>query len=674
MAVYCPNNGITYTNLRLWMDAVRDTDFGDTAVAFVDSNETYGGTNPLHFVGSWPYGFRLEAAAPFNGIYSPTTLTTLTFEGPTSIIIDIDSGNVLRDKLCEITGFIINHRGQGPELRDNRDYLDVRLHENFIRSTGNKTMSTWLGTNNVLINTHSLTTAVSIENNICFGAAREAIKTYMNYAGDSTTNLGINNNVCYETGREADSYPSVRCTGGGRVDLENNLLFPNGITEVSKAYDLSAAIAGNVTNNGSNKQSGDILVEAVDVFKDPDTFDFRVKSGAAILTQAPNIGAFHERVTGKLQAYSVSIDYTDFTQVSLPYKQGSIQTYYLDLTINQEGDVVAAGYTRQSSFMDGDVILASHGNLEFDQLARAFAADTGHNHDGSEGSGGIITRIGNIEGSLNFTMNSQGVGGTVVLDDDAFLNASQYRLATQRSIKNYVLSRTSAEFTKQQVLANPNTKLLTDEEYQKVIELPPIGSDLLTSPPADGKTYAQKDGLWQEIPSSIEQLTLQTNNVSKLKGYNTSGTTLDVAYVSNRDTIELGDVSAGLNLNGTTLTFNSKRVFSDDNLTYRVYNDSSSGDIILPSRYKESTVVIVEQNNNIVLNPAASARDVVIVHKKTKKGLVTISGGLIKSINEKAEVQTDPQAVFEEGTYGSVLLICTDNPDGLTASWFIQQQ
>ncbi|WGH49913.1 hypothetical protein [Pseudoalteromonas phage vB_PtuP_Slicky01] len=674
MAVYCPNNGITYANLRLWIDAVRDTDFGDTAVAFVNSNETYGGTNPLHFVGSWPYGFRVEASAPFNGIYSPTTLTTLTFEGPSSVVIDINSGNVLRDKLCEITGFIINHRGQGIEVRDNRDYLDVRIHENFVRSTGNNTMSTWLGTNNILVSTHSLTTAVSINNNICFGAAREAIKTYMNYAGNGITNLGINNNVCYSSGREADAYPSVRCTGGGTVDLQDNLLFPSGATEVSKAYDISAAIAGNVSNNGSNKTTGDILVDAIDVFTDVDALDFRVKTNAAILLTAPNIGAFHERVTGKLQAYSVTVNYSDFTQVSLPYKQASIQTYYLDLTINQEGDVVAAGYTRQSSFMDGDVILASHGNLEFDQLARAFAADTGHNHDGGEGSGGIITRIGNIEGSLNLTMNSQGIGGSVVLDDDTFTNASQYRLATQRSTKNYVLARTSPEFTKQQVLANPNTKLLTDEEYQKVIQLPPIGSDLLTAPPADGKTYAQKDGLWQEIPSSIEQLTLQTNNVSRLKGYNTSGTTLDVAYVSNQDKIELGDVSANLNLNGSSLTFNSKRVYSDDNLTYRVYNDSVSGDISLPSRYKESTVVIVERDNNIILNPAASKDDVVIVHKKTKAGVVTISGGSIKSINEKAQVQVDPQAMFEEGTHGSVLLICTDNPDGLTASWFIQQQ
>ena len=654
------------------MDAVRDTDFGNPAVAFVDSNEVYSGINPLHFVGTWPNGFRVEAAAPYNGVFSPTTLTTLTFEGPNSIIIDINSGNINKTKLCEITGFIINHRGQGPELRDNRDYLDVRIHENFIRSIGNETMSTWLGTNNLLVNTHSLSTVVSIDNNVLFGAAREAIKTYMNFTAD--TNLGINNNVCYQSGREADAYSAVKCTGGGKVDLENNLLYPAGGSELSRAYDISAAVGDNVSNNGSNKATGDIVAESVDVFNDIDALDFRVKDNAAILQVAPNIGAFKVRVTGKLQAYSVTVDYKEFTQVSMPYKQASIQTYFLDLKINQEGDLVAAGYTRQSSFLDGDVILASHGNLEFDQLAKAFAADTGHNHDGSEGSGGIITRIGNVEGSLNLTMNSQGIGGSVVLDDDSFTQASQYRLPTQRSVKNYVLARTSSEFTKQQVLSNPNTNLLNDEEYQKVIQLPPVGSDLLTAPPADGKTYAQKDGFWQEIPSSIEALALQTNNVSKLEGYNTSGTKVDIAYVSDKDVIELGDISTGINVNGVEFTFNNKRVFTDDNLTNRVYNDSVDGDIVLPSRFKETTVVVVEKNNNIILNPAASVGDVVIVHKKTKLGTVNITGGSIKNVNPKGLVETQTSAHFVDGTYGSVLLICTSNPDGLTASWFIQQQ
>ena len=42
-----------------------------------------------------------------------------------------------------------------------------------------------------------------------------------------------------------------------------------------------------------------------------------------------------------------------------------------------------AGYTRQSSFSDGDSITAALFNDEFNQLVNAFHATTGHTHDGT---------------------------------------------------------------------------------------------------------------------------------------------------------------------------------------------------------------------------------------------------------------------------------------------------
>ena len=50
-------------------------------------------------------------------------------------------------------------------------------------------------------------------------------------------------------------------------------------------------------------------------------------------------------------------------------------------------------YTRQSSFTDGDVITADLFNNEYDQLLAAFAASTGHTHDGTAGEGGPITKL-----------------------------------------------------------------------------------------------------------------------------------------------------------------------------------------------------------------------------------------------------------------------------------------
>jgi len=50
-------------------------------------------------------------------------------------------------------------------------------------------------------------------------------------------------------------------------------------------------------------------------------------------------------------------------------------------------------YTRQSTFADGDVITAAHSNDEFNQLLAAFAASSGHTHDGTAGEGGPIAGL-----------------------------------------------------------------------------------------------------------------------------------------------------------------------------------------------------------------------------------------------------------------------------------------
>jgi len=50
-------------------------------------------------------------------------------------------------------------------------------------------------------------------------------------------------------------------------------------------------------------------------------------------------------------------------------------------------------YTRQSSYTDGDVITAAHTNDEFNQILAAFAASTGHTHDGTTGEGGPVSAL-----------------------------------------------------------------------------------------------------------------------------------------------------------------------------------------------------------------------------------------------------------------------------------------
>ena len=53
-----------------------------------------------------------------------------------------------------------------------------------------------------------------------------------------------------------------------------------------------------------------------------------------------------------------------------------------------------AGYTRQSSLSDGDIISASLFNNEYNQLLAAFNNSTGHKHDGTASEGPVIGLIG----------------------------------------------------------------------------------------------------------------------------------------------------------------------------------------------------------------------------------------------------------------------------------------
>lgn len=88
-------------------------------------------------------------------------------------------------------------------------------------------------------------------------------------------------------------------------------------------------------------------------------------------------------------------------------------------------------YTRQSSYTDGDVITAAHSNDEFNQILAAFAASTGHTHDGTTGEGGPISALlanaitigagQDVDIALTFDANSNDGVLTWMEDEDYFL-------------------------------------------------------------------------------------------------------------------------------------------------------------------------------------------------------------------------------------------------------------
>ncbi len=78
---------------------------------------------------------------------------------------------------------------------------------------------------------------------------------------------------------------------------------------------------------------------------------------------------------------------------------------------------MGATYTRQSSYTDGDIITAAHTNDEFNQLLAAFAASTGHTHDGTTAEGGPITKM--LGTSLTLGDGTAATDITVTFDGES---------------------------------------------------------------------------------------------------------------------------------------------------------------------------------------------------------------------------------------------------------------
>jgi hypothetical protein len=140
---------------------------------------------------------------------------------------------------------------------------------------------------------------------------------------------------------------------------------------------------------------------------------------------------------------------------------------------------MGATYTRQSSFADGDTITSALFNNEFDQLVNAFAASTGHTHDGTTSEGGPITVVGPSQdltftstallpttnnaitlGSATYQFKDAYFDGTVNLDglvigtstsvtsvdtDLSSVSTSDDTLASAKAIKAYVDAQLTAQ-------------------------------------------------------------------------------------------------------------------------------------------------------------------------------------------------------------------------------------
>ena len=106
---------------------------------------------------------------------------------------------------------------------------------------------------------------------------------------------------------------------------------------------------------------------------------------------------------------------------------------------------MGATYTRQSTYSDGDTITASDTNDEFDQLVAAFAASTGHTHDGTAGEGGPITSLAtnaitfgtgaDTDISVTFNANTSDGVLTWMEDEDYFQFSDDILMSSTEKIQ-----------------------------------------------------------------------------------------------------------------------------------------------------------------------------------------------------------------------------------------------
>ena len=310
---------------------------------------------------------------------------------------------------------------------------------------------------------------------------------------------------------------------------------------------------------------------------------------------------------------------------------------------------MGATYTRQesSNITDGSVIEASHFNNEFNQVEAAFAASTGHQHDGTAGEGGYIPLIGDTDAnnkiSVDTINNRFGVfvevaaspveqfrfqdgaivpvtdndidlgtaalefknayfDGTVttdalalptttitdILDEDTMSSDSATALATQQSIKAYVDAQVTAQDL--DFIADTGGALNIDLDSETLTFTGGTGID--TSGSGNAVTFA--------IDSTVATLTGTQTLTNKTL------TTPVISTITNTGTLTLPTSTDTLVGRATTDTLTNKT------LTSAVLNTSVSGTAVLDEDNMASnsdTQLATQQSIKAYVDSQVTAQD-----------------------------------------------------------------
>ena len=153
---------------------------------------------------------------------------------------------------------------------------------------------------------------------------------------------------------------------------------------------------------------------------------------------------------------------------------------------------MGATYTRQSTYTDGDVIQASDTNDEFNQLLAAFAASTGHTHDGTTAEGGPISKL--LDNTLTFGAGTAGTDITVTFDgesNDGVLKWMEDEDYFEFSDDILVASNEKLQFRDTAIYLNSSTDGQLDLVADGAVSID-AGTDIILD--VDGADVILKDG------------------------------------------------------------------------------------------------------------------------------------------------------------------------------------
>ncbi len=273
---------------------------------------------------------------------------------------------------------------------------------------------------------------------------------------------------------------------------------------------------------------------------------------------------------------------------------------------------MGATYTRQSTFTDGDIITAAHSNDEFNQLLAAFAASTGHTHDGTTAEGGPITKLlgdtltfgtgSDTDIAITFDGNTSDGVLTWKEDEDYFEFSDDILIASSEKL----------QFRDTAIHISSSTDGQLDLVADGAVLVDTAGDITLD---ADGGDVVLKDGGTQ-----FASLTNTSGNLI-IKSGSTTAMTFDGANVTFAGTVTIG--SAGISeaeleiLDGATVTTDELNILDGVTATTAELNimdgvTATTAEINIMDGDTSATSTTVADADRVVLNDNGTMKQVAV--------------------------------------------------------------